>query len=315
MKPSAIDDVLRIHVDDSGVVWCGTLGILSLRTGLSVGQFILSEVFRDTLRIRLLGCAANAPLICAIHNHQIKHGRHGIKDSIRICSPAMFTRRQLQEPTIVLQRLWQPTSEILQASSFELQIHDVCAYQLLAQLQGEQYWHVTSTVLQTAQMHPGWAAASFPFTSDVEAVARLLGHIVDPRWFLHPTRPNRLTRLYQYFGLSPKNCDNVLKAQRPHRMPEDRWARLQNAVKAWTGGKTPEEIDYTQTNNHLWRIYRSRGGGKGLHNATCHYLRMIALSWLQLLVRPVRTIFLPSMMLDSEEEIAYRRHAACFYKG
>ena len=72
--------------------------------------------------------------------------------------------------------------------------------------------------------HPAWAAVSFP--GELETAARFLADVVDPWWYVHPTRPGRWSRLYSFLGLRPANVVGFLSGRPPRSQADRRLATL-----------------------------------------------------------------------------------------
>jgi hypothetical protein len=80
---------------------------------------------------------------------------------------------------------------------------DIAMYELYCQFVGFNRERVLPV---TAKAHPAWEVFSFLECPDKQhdvKLAELLTLIVDPRWFTHPSRPNRISRLTQFFGSTP----------------------------------------------------------------------------------------------------------------
>lgn len=52
--------------------------------------------------------------------------------------------------------------------------------------------------------HPAAFLARFAPAGNPQALAAVVGRVFDPRWFIHPERPDRLSRLEAAFGLLPQ---------------------------------------------------------------------------------------------------------------
>jgi len=63
---------------------------------------------------------------------------------------------------------------------------------------------------QYCRAHPAWPLCHF-LGLNTDLAVDLLSLIVDPRWFVHPAQPNRVTRLNNYLGLLPRYAEAALK--------------------------------------------------------------------------------------------------------
>lgn len=92
--------------------------------------------------------------------------------------------------------------------------------------------------------HPAGRVARYAPLGDPRALGQLVGRVFDPRWYVHPVRPDRTSRLESLFGLEPRfdgaarRCRELLvrcwrtgQAGR-HGGPADFYGRLEAALLA-----------------------------------------------------------------------------------
>jgi len=297
-----MDDVLRLHTDGDGNVWAGCNGYLAIDTQLQPEVFVREGMFQHASKVRVIGCRQNADLIVKAFAQQ--HGDYAIHQEVRIVSPAIcLSQHRLNDPEFVLQRLWQPGLNAMTPWSWHpMENGDYTAYLLASTMQKEGD-EPGDIFLRTFQYHPAWAACSFVPTSDMWEAGKLAVEIVDPRWYNHPERPQRSSKLMSYLGLNPANCNAVWDGP----AVGIKQARARLVADAWFGNYQGHNID--EPSNFLWRIFRHHGeNGKGLLLASKAFVQFVKLVWLQYLL-PSRHIFDPEVFFKHEYEVeAFKSH-------
>jgi hypothetical protein len=295
MPVLATDEVLRLHTDKNGFVWCGQHDVLAIDTGMYPKNFVTRPVLRDASHVRVLGVPENAALIAGIHELRTVNGGRPAK--VQIGSPAICFCDN-EDPAAVLQQMWQPLSAGSYGCWHELTEKDYPTYYLLTTLQAEGVGDLAYRILQK---HPAWPALSFPATCDLESACKLVCEIVDPRWYNHADRPNRSSRLFSYLGLTAQ-------ANRRGRQ------RAELVEYAWAGGGGPADLD--DPRNFLWRIHAKKGGDvRGVLEASRDYVQFLRWVWLQGLAAHGREVFVPSIFFKQLDEIAaYEGHVGQLQK-
>ena len=113
--------------------------------------------------------------------------------------------------------------------------------------------------LKILRYQPTWAAVSFVPTVNMAAACKLVCEIMDPRWYNHPRRPQRATRLFAYLGIMPANLAALHGIVPPGVSPACyNWERAEIVLKAWTdGNSTSNAINAEEPCNFLWRDRKS----------------------------------------------------------
>ena len=248
-------DILRLHTDDSGVVWYGDDSRLAVNSGLQAPDFIASGAcdLDGAGQVRLLGTRSNARLI--VHLSRKPASRD---NPTRLASPSLLATAALRrDPEAVLQHLWQPGYHGVCCGMWhDLSPLDHCAYELLTCLKPDGT--MLPGYLAVACRHPAWHALSFLPSLDENAACRLLCEIVDPRWYVHPHRPGRLSKLYTYLGLTPANAKAYFAAGFPGR----HYYRASLAIRTWYSRRLVDlrGADRDGPRNFLWRQYVALSG-------------------------------------------------------
>jgi len=319
MSTAALDcvNILRLHTDDEGVVWFGDDYQLAINSETRASDFFESDALgielKHVRKVRLLGTRANAPLIvrlaqtrCRDHNVQIQLG-----------SPALVpTRAARGDPTTVLQYLWQPSySSTCPGMWHAFAEHDFPGYLMLSELREKQaaclgvgsFQEVPDVVKRTARYHPAWPAVTFVPWLDHNWACRLLCEIIDPRWFIHPQRPDRPSRLFNHLGLTPRNMGAFLQ----QGFPDPHYYQATTALRCWYNRGMPQSR--SGPGSFLWRAYLSTDNQvKGLLRGTQQLVRLIQSVWLQTVVRPHPEFrFQPiKFFKDPAEAEAFEQHRA-----
>lgn len=293
---------LRLHTDREGVVWYGDDSTLATCSGLDPDEFVSGGIeFGEFSDIALLGCRENGYLIHSLHLARMF--RAGL--SIRLGSPAIVPREAHRaDPLLVLQYLRQPPYR-LAGQWHDLDQKDFCTYSMIANLGNSQT--VTEVVRRISLVHPAWHALTFINNLELDTVCRLLCEIVDPRWYLHPGRPDRTTKLYSYLGLSPRNIRAWLSGSEPDR----HFDRMRCATLAWynptgcTGTTAPGDF--------LWRCFDSQPDAvRGILRATQCFVSYLSAAWLAAISprHPEANMELQMarFFADDETAAAFRNH-------
>jgi hypothetical protein len=269
-------EVLRLHTDDHDYVWYGDDDQLAINTFLGAQDFFescnLGCSLEDVKCIRFLGTQANAPLVIALQKRRAANPVLNKKQRIQLCAPSVVPTMSMRSaPEEVLQQLWQPSnSGVLAGLWHDLTNLDVCTYlmiQCMAECRGGD---VSDVVRGLARHHPAWVAVAYLQCFDYDAACRLITEIVDPRWYRHPFRPNRGTRLYSHLGLTPRNMAAYLGEDTAQDRHFDRAAL---AVAAWYNVQRP-------TNGFLWRQFRKFDDRvKGLLRCTQRFIDFLRSVW------------------------------------
>lgn len=299
LSPHRID-VLRLHVDPGGCVCLGDDDALAIETYCEPTAF--ADQFTATLArasvVRILGTIGNARLITELHNWRLANPT--LKQKLIVGSPMLLPTRALRcETAAVMQALWQPplggTIHWHELTSF-----DYAAYALAAEPISHK---LTQIAMRTARYHPAWRALTFVETADALNVCNLLVEILDPRWYTHPGRPTRPSRLYAHLGLTP---ENVL-AFTDDRVEGHNAGRCRSAILSWFGRKPKRR----HPGDFAWRTYlMAEDRHAGLLKATRKFVDYVRLNWLAAIAPPHREVGFDAKAFFGRDEDAraYERH-------
>lgn len=296
-------NVLRAHIVDDRV-WYGDDATPCLNSGLTVDEFLNPDESGVDVRlarlVRVLGTGRNAALICGMYDR-----KPIVRREIRLGSPALCqTQAVLSDPAKVLRYLWQPDTPSDLVQHWHLcDGFDYLTYSLIREAAFNE------AALTRAERHPAWPALSFVQGYDRIAAVRLLVDIVDPRWFVHYWRPHRLSRLYEYLGLTPQNILAALGRGGEGRNYE----RAVNVIKVWRN--KPRTLDLEAPEAFLWRIASHYTDPvKGVLRACKTLVNLVTHVWLDGIRRSQpQTGFSPSTFFyRGDEYAAFERHREKF---
>lgn len=298
-------------------MWYGFDGQAAGATGLAADALFANPTFlrqlADARAVRLLGTRANAPLVIKLFERRAADPDFRAV-SVRLGSPAAVPGAWLRaDPEAVLHALWQPPAAGGLAGQWhELGPTDYPGYAMAAALAAAPAGDVPEVVRRIAEHHPAWPAVSFVGSVDAPAACRLLAEIVDARWFQHPSRPGRPSRLLAYLGVTP---DNTAAMSGAPVKPGRHFNRATTAVGAWynqrvrRGSREPRDF--------LVRCLDAHAAlGAGLLAGTRRFLGFVTAVWLAA-VRPRH----PEAAFDAERFFrdaavarAYEAHRAAATK-
>jgi hypothetical protein len=216
---------VRLHVAD-GLVWAAEGRELPFSTGRRVEQ--LESWLPDGATIRIVGSPENLFLIGLAWGWRSA----GKVLRVELVSPAVCPRaRDRRDPS----RLLYQTRDLRLAPS-QGGVHELTA---------------AAAQLYMFALHPGSTPVldrfagtrlghALRFVSDVDLTAclEIVARIVDPRWFIDTSCPDRTSKLEAYLGMHPKTQAGVLG----FRLPWRRHAECSLVQRAWGRYFTPTDL-------------------------------------------------------------------------
>ena len=277
------DVILRLHRGPAGEVWAAAGRQAPAAVASDVRGFLQAAAWGDFQVVRLLGCLSNASLIAGLWLHATPPRQ------TQVASPQVCQHRaELGRPEIALWRARQCLLSPSLGGWHTLTAADAVSYTMATLPDG-------SDRRACLPQHPAWAAISFLQPCDLAAVAELLAAVLDPRWFLDPNKPERISRAQAFLGQTPGVPKSAATAH-----------RRQLVRQAWYGSGQP---DIAAPGAFLWRRYLKAGELKAGRTFTAYLLR----AWQAELVRqqsavPVDSLFAPDLLLSPSELLAFRQH-------
>ena len=254
-----MNDTLRLHTDSEGMVWCGQNGVRAVNSKLTPKEFVTRNSFLTAKLIRVLGMPSNAALIVTAYEaHKKKHvlqlpAHNVLKKRLRslevgnatICPTAAIRA----DPVEVLQRMWQlDTSGRLCAHWRRVDSNMFNSYLLSLGIA-----ECEEKALSIFRYHPLARSLGFLGSSHLNSCVRWVAEVLDPRWFVHPDKPHRLTKLMQFSGLTPANF-KLLQAGDVNLLLQQRGGQRAKLTCDCWNTLDADDVDYDSPHNFLWRI-------------------------------------------------------------
>lgn len=316
-KRTVEEETLKVAVS-GGSVWCLDGVGLPCDTGLRPAQFLEAPLLLQGRLIRIVGSAANAGIIVALCGL-----RGSLLEDVEVCSPLVCESAEgRKDPELTLYNMrsfvlppslggWRPVVG-----------DDLTVYSLADHLAAEG--SVTPYARLLAASHPVWAALTFVGGLNEDAAVRLVALIIDPRWYIDPDEPDRLSRLEQYLGLNPKTMRSVIgelkgswlqdRCRLVTRVWREGFVKVpcgQSVGKSTSVGKACDDF-LRNPHNFLWRIWEARGMGlKADLSASKQLVCYLRHNWLnEVAGEPKRgRLFVPGHFFTRPDEVAaYNDH-------
>jgi hypothetical protein len=251
MTTMNLDDLtLKLHLDAQGIVWYADGRGPPTNSEKTIAGFMLTPVFNKTTCVRLLGTQQNAHLVTALFACKLKNQF----TSIEVGSPLICTAAQRTNPPRALLAMREERRAASLGGWHEVQVPEYHAYALISQMQKFK-WKVDDHAKRLLKNHPVWKALSFIPHLCETSCCYLLSTIIDPRWYIDPRHPGRVSKLNAFLGLTPYVAQ-VHDARRdkpglPYCRNEDRYETVLNC---WNNGQ-PKGDALKLPENFLWRIH------------------------------------------------------------
>ena len=311
-----MNDILRLHTDADGIVWCGMNGVRAVNSKLLPEEFVSRNSFLTAKHVRILGVSDNASLIVkAYDTHKKTHvlqspTQSALKKTLRLLEVGSATICPIAairaDPVEVLQRMWQlDTSGRLSAHWKRVDSNMFNSY--LLRLSVEES---TEKALSIFRYHPLAGSLGFLGSCSLSSCVWWAAEILDPRWFIHSDKPHRITKLTRFLGLTPSNFKLLLSGNTDLLLKQRNGQRAKLTYDCWNTLNT-DKVDYSSPHSFLWRINRQHGfGWKGALAASRSFVRFAILHWQDKLSSSSRVFFDPeSYFANSEEVEAYSLYA------
>ena len=299
--------ILKGHTAPDGGVWSAEGAYCPRSTGLQAAEFVASLTGKQQ-HVRTLGVHENAKLIMQLYD-KCCSPRHGGK--LEVAGPLVCdSRRERANPEAALYRMQQCTLSPSLGGWHQVSEADIDSYEIAAtMLRGMS----TEKAVILAQHHPTWPDMSFIGGVQPAYLAKVLGLVIDPRWFIDPRHPERISRVQSYLGLDPYTQAHV--SNRPSQVTP-RQMRCLAVLRAWKQPNPPTPAEIERPEYFLWRRRRQAGEKldcKGDLSASLAFVAYLIHTWQQTIARRSRTgqhlaMFQPDMLLQGAEIDAYRRH-------
>lgn len=196
-------EYLKLQMN-AGMVWYLEGAGLPEFSGQAPADFLDGPLIGRHRRVRVLGMAANAILILPLFVLRYR----GELQSVQVAAPR-FGGRRLDCADHVLSNMRFCDDAPCRGGWHELTHREAASYALT-----DTNLTDLPRVHQLLRNHPVWPRLQILPDIDPRAVARLLGLLRDPRFYVDPQHPDRLGRLKSYLGLEPFCWQSMLQGVR-----------------------------------------------------------------------------------------------------
>lgn len=278
---------LKLTVDDHNIVWYLLNNGLPKSSGTDSSDFLKSiERFRSS-HIRSVGSANNADLLKQLFEMRL----HDEFDSLEVCGPQCCHDILRKDPELTLYSMRKWTAPVSLGGWHTFSIKDYISYALAAHYEFQTEY--TRYVENLVASHPLWPYISFIEDADAEAFSRLVGCIIDPRWFASED-DKETDGLENYLGLVDDyhRSDDLSKEK-----------RYQMVMDSWHGTKTGKSIKIATPRTFLQRIWSEH---KGSDYVACKkFIEFFRLAWLMVLcdTGQATQLFVPQHFLSTGIEL------------
>jgi hypothetical protein len=306
---------LRLFTDPEGNIWFDVIAIANRKslTGkannsdLSVEDFVAQSWLQQADRVRLFGTADNAALICALH-HQKKCDPKSAPGSIQVGSPIVCSHDRLKDPDYAIRQMETLYGRTGSCGGWhEVTTADYISYALAREIKktGGEFSDVVAKLLPE---HPAWPALLFIPTLSAADAAKMLGTIIDPRWYIDTASPDRLSKMRCYMGLFEKNMRCLAAGLETNRGIA--FDRARSVYRAWCCGVNTDKATNGSPGSFLMRkLVNEKTKSRGMLKASTLFLSFVRDVWLDALTTD-RTLFVPKHFFrDNAEAAAYTKHA------
>ena len=270
---------IKIHTAPDGNIWFAERGHQPRLAELDAEDFATQSWVLEADALRLLATRDNCDLICALHAARCGTGlpRQVLLGNPRIL-PVEYERLGK-----VFGRMERCDISPSLGGWRELASKDYVTYALAGVLKkSEGFNNLAERLLRE---HPVWPALSFLSDINKESACELICTMLDPRWWVDPSKPDARKRLNSSFGLGQDGRQNLahIIMGGPENPPGRYCDRARLVLDTWTGGEyVPPAESRLDANSFLWRI-QAKKAKTAMHSMqrACHvFLSFMRSVWL-----------------------------------
>lgn len=297
------DAVLKLHTANDGSIW-----ILDGKRGPSPtgNKSIESTISHSALKgrvVRVVGTASNAEMLLALFRMQ----QEGAIAGVQIAGPRAVceTSEERADPQVLLYRMRQCELPGSLGGWHAMTSADYTTYAIVSQLRRDG-GVVTDHTRQLYSAHPVAIDLRFIDTLSMDAAARLIAEIIDPRFFIDQRFPNRVAKLKRYMGLAP----HVQREVAAGMLATPQQLRCSIVLACWR-----ESPALLTARNFLHRIYASAADQiRGEVKASQAFITYLHYTWLSRVTSHTTAggepLFDPALFFRRDDELAaYAMHA------
>lgn len=293
-------DTLKLTVGSDGSVWYLNGSGMPKSSRVPVKDFFNLDLVRPDSRVRVVGSPENVTVILALF--AMKQNRR--LETLEVGSPLCCeSAEERKDPETVLYRMRSFNVAASLGGWHEFTVRDYTSYGLAAVNAADRL--TVENAARYVRSHPSYPSLTFISDLDTLACSKVIGLILDPRWFVDTDDPNRGAKLEQFLGLDPKTQSTDIKGPR-----RDRCCLVMSCWK----GKQPSSASSLKPSQFLWREWFERGGGsRGDLAASKKFVAYLRYTWLNEIVHPSKAgrLFVPLYFFGDVKHVdAYNRHVS-----
>jgi hypothetical protein len=239
----------------------------------------------------VIGSRENARLLVDLFDKRLK----GEIAGLQVCSPVLCTKEEMKDPEQILYKLRGATVPASLGGWHDFTDDDRICYVIASAIADSLD---LADFLLVAQSHSVWKYLTFVADLDELAACRLLGTVLDPRWYIDPRHPNRGSRLEQFLGVSP-----VTVAKRERNEKSTSISRYENVLNCW---KNLPEADNSAAGRFLWRLWDRKGASFSADlSVSKTFLAYTRFCWLNEVAMPPHRgrLFVPEYFFSEPETL------------
>ena len=287
---------LKVIIDDDGTVWGIDGDKLPKILFKSPNEFYLTINSTTKYKcIRMLATPENYHIIDALYHLKVDNKI----DSLQLASPSMM-QKDRPESSLIRMRLCTLPASL--GGWHEITDDEAVIYKIACFLKSlfdernkfkkdgsirqsfiNNQNSISLTISQLVLKHPLFKRLSFIDDLDPVSLAKIVGSICDPRWFVDNERPERLSKLYSWMGISGP-VDSPIKA-----------LRRQESFLCWAGDPEEGFMSYRHDAEklkfklkepgcfiirHAYEKYGNKVETWPFEKITKYFLKFLKMSWL-----------------------------------
>lgn len=287
MMQVASDLEILAYVDeDRQQVWFGTEKAPAENSGLSPEEFAAEEWVLAGREIKLEGTWESTPLIRYLWERKLS-----TQAPVKIyLGRPMFA----ENPVDALCRMRQLSDPPSCGGWHVMTAEDYVTYRLIDLLRSRPDPSTDAVMAMFLAAHPAYPALSFLPGMSPWWSAVFIGFVIDPRWWVNPRYPDRLSSYYRMLGIGHPGAAadlwRIYREETEPRLSNPEYGRT-STIFAWTrqgGGKIPEPTCPADFLVRVWRQYSDPA--HGLFVAARLFSKFVRDVWLDNLTPPRRYV-------------------------
>ncbi len=307
----------KVHTDQKGQVWFAPPDQMPVQSLGGISGFMRAPPMGKDDSVQIIAEANNVPVILHLYERKLE----GKLASVQICSPNSENRKRRPEVMMLDSHQWTgwPAS---MGGWHEFTEDDYPSYYLAKHHHTKADLAILHNVLK---LHPAWNALSFIPHLNEDKCARLIGLILDPRWFVDPEEPDKNARLEAYLGLLPPVqtalAGGTAKDDEEFKATDKQMRHCKLVMECWRMGRPTSKAEYAQPTNFLWRLHAMEGSGTMANlRASQTFIAFLKYVWLDAMYKnrggvSYDGLFVPEYFFKQKDEVnAFKDHIKRFNK-